>query len=140
MTPAQIKELAVKLKPYNYVVQRNWRNLPESITVENHDDLDLFCLDDHKGAIKTILQEYPMVDVRSNEDRYYPEVLGNQLLFMPEEYGGYKIPNKSSYYDALTYHNYLHKKDNPYAEELRRAFFDLYPKLRCVDDGVGYYE
>lgn len=139
MTPDQIKNLAERLQPYTYVVQRNWHNLPESIEVNGHGDLDLYCTDEDVNEIRLIIRELPLVDVRSPMDNYYPEELGKKLLENRRMHGGFYIPNTEAYFNALYYHNAVHKQNDPYKEELRETFLSIYPPVRPDDPGVGYY-
>ena len=135
----ELEILAKSLEDLNYVVQRNWRNLPESMVVDNHDDLDLFCSERDRDKIEEIIKDQPLIDVRSARDDYYPKDIGNALLQDTQEYGGFKIPNEVSYLLALQYHNYVHKENDPYGGEIRRTFLKLFPPVKCKDEGVGFY-
>ena len=44
-----------------------------------------------------------------------------------------------AYFNALYYHNLVHKEYDAYSKELERIFLSAYPPVRCTDKGVGYY-
>lgn len=131
-----------EIKGFIYVVQRNWENLPESCAVDGHDDLDLFCINGHKSMIRQIAEKYPdlHVDIRSEEDDYYPTDIGDHLLSNRLETKGFFIPNDEAAFEALFYHNLIHKNDNPYGKKLAQMFKAMYPPVRCKDSGVGFYD
>lgn len=116
MTPDQIAILAESIKHLEYVVQRNWENLPYSIGVEGHEDLDLFCSDEDRAELELLTHEYPLVDVRSPMDDYYPEEIADMLLVTRFQYEEFFIPTPIAHFLALYYHNAVHKKDNPYGD------------------------
>ena len=138
----RLENLFYDIKDYLYVVQRNFENLPETYVVGEHDDLDLFCADENKLPILAILSKYPEIkaDVRSAKDKYYPEHIGQMMLGDRDRIGIFIfVPNKKGYFFSLFYHNAVHKEDNPYGEKLKQLFLDVYPPVKCVDEGVGYY-
>lgn len=132
-------ELAKKIEHLNYVVQRNWANLPKSCEVGTHKDLDLFVSEEDRPELEEILQDYPLVDCRSKSDHYYPEEIGDMLLVGRRKFNGFWIPDSFYYFTALYYHNAVHKQGDPYKDELRQAFLEAYPPQKCTDEGVGYY-
>lgn len=132
-------ELAKKLKPYTYVVQRNWRNLPLTCKYGTHEDLDLFVSLEDKDALLDITKDYPEIDVRFPGDGYYPLYICDLLLQERREYKGFWIPSPEAAFLSLYYHNRVHKLDNPYQEELVKLFDIWMPPERCIDQGVGYY-
>jgi hypothetical protein len=131
--------LAEQLHPYQYVVQRNWENLPESYEVDGHGDLDLFCSDEDRAAVELICRSHPIpIDVRSPMDNYYPRALGTALLVNRRMYGGYWIPAPIPAFLAIWYHNEFHKEGNPYGKRLRELFKDIATPVRPDDPGVHY--
>lgn len=139
MTREQIDTLRQSIEHLPYVVQRNWQRLPEAIGTEGHEDLDLFTWDKYRAELELLTKEYPLVDVRSPMDNYYPKRLAEMLLVDSEIYNGWRIPNPVAHYLALTYHNKVHKNDDPYKDELEMLFFGMFPRVKCTDPGVGYY-
>ena len=79
---SDLEELFYGIKDLNYVVQRNFENLPGTYVVGEHEDLDLFCSDKDKIQLISIVSEYTKipVDVRSENDKYYPVTIGQMLL------------------------------------------------------------
>ena len=128
-----------KIKHLNYVVQRNWQNLPHSYSVDGHNDLDLFVSEADRAELEGIVGLDDEVDIRSATDSYYPDEINEMLLENRRTHGGFFVPSKRSYFLSLYYHDIIHKQDNPYKAELKRAFLDLYPAVKCIDDGVGFY-
>jgi hypothetical protein len=133
-----LKELAKLLKPYKYVVQRNWQNLPNSIEVDGHNDLDLFVSDDDYNEVVLLTKSFDFIDVRCPADNYYPPDISLLLLTDRQEYKGFYIPFDTAYFLALYYHNIVHKQGNPYEKELARTFLRMFPPVKCRDVGVGY--
>ena len=147
----QLTAFFKEIKDLYYVVQRNWENLPHHFEVDGHGDLDLFATDDHKHKILGILQKYPDIkcDVRSQEDDYYPFDLGDHLLSNRLDWNAREmahmdfpiyIPNDQAAFEALFYHNMIHKQDDSYKTKLRAMFKRMYPPVKCKDEGVGYYD
>ncbi len=136
-----IREFFKEIDGFNYVVQRNWDNLPNSYVVDNHDDLDLFSTNEDKKKIQEVLEKYPEIhcDVRSPEDDYYPWELGEFLLMNKVKGDGFWKPNDFNAFHALYYHNLIHKQGSPYEEKLNKMFKELFPPIRCKDKGVGFY-
>lgn len=141
MSELLLRKFFDEIKGFNYVVQRNWENLPFSYEVNGHGDLDLFSTDDDKRRIEYVLQNYPEIlcDVRSPEDNYYPEKIANLLLATREEDDGFFIPAPMAAFLALYYHNSVHKQGNPYGPKLNEMFNEMFPPVRCKDEGVGYF-
>lgn len=132
------------IKHLNYVVQRNWDNLPESCLVGTHVDLDLFVSEGDRAALEQILERFPdvevMTDVRSPKDDYYPSYIGVQMLTFTEWHNDIvSVPNEQEHFESLFYHNAVHKNDNPYGDKLKELFLSIHPPVQCKDGGVGYY-
>ena len=132
------------IQDIDYIVQRNWDNLPKSCEVDEHKDIDLFVNENERAILEDIIAAFylknTIIDVRSQRDLYYPEEIGYDLLKFPRIFNGFiKIPNKQSHFISLYYHNVVHKKDNPYDEKLKEIFLSAYSPIRCIDKGVGYY-
>lgn len=139
----ELRELFDGIKDLKYVVQRNWKNLPNSYLVDGHGDLDLFSTDEDKPKILDMLANYPEIpcDVRSPEDDYYPYEISMMLLEgRIKKPDGFYIPNPMAAFFALYYHNLIHKNNDPYRNELERRFKSIFPPVRCKDPGVGFYD
>jgi hypothetical protein len=127
---------------FPYVVLRNWENLPDSIELGEHSDLDLLVYDlEHwKEIFSDAKRTYPeprvqfkvdigdsyiLTDVRSLNDRYYPEHFSRQLLqFRQWNPRGFYIPDPGSFKIALAYHCVHHKGANIYPQWLGIATVD----------------
>lgn len=125
--------LAEILAPFDYVVQRNWIQDPE------HPDWDLFVSEEDYEPLKEAIRGIPDVDLRSPSDGYYPKHICDLLLKDKREWEGFKIPSPEAYFLALYYHAVVHKEVNKYDEELKRAFLEWIPPVKCIEEGVGYY-
>lgn len=132
-------ELAKKIQHLNYVVQRNWQNLPASCVVGDHDDLDLFVSDEDRAELEEIIKDYPLVDCRSKSDGYYPPVISDFILRRKLRHCGFYIPNGTAHFLSLYYHNLVHKEGDPYKEELEKIFLEIELPTKCTDSGVGFY-
>ena len=132
-----VEHLKVALAPFNYVVQRNWEELPN--LDPNHPDLDLFVSDEDYNDCLLITQEFPWVDLRHPSDNYYPEYISNLLLTDRQNYEGWAIPNPKASFLSLYYHAIVHKASNKYEAELRRIFLQWIKPIKADDEGVGYY-
>jgi len=130
-------ELLKALAPFNYVVQRNWQDLPD--LDPDHPDLDLFVAEEDYNDCLLVTQEYGFIDLRHPSDGYYPPYISQLMLIDRREHNGWAIPNKKAYFLSLYYHDAVHKKDNPYKTELRRAFLDWINPTEPDDKGVNYY-
>lgn len=136
-----IRAFFEEIHGFDYVVQRNWDNLPVDYAFDGHDDLDLFATDEDKRAIEVVLGRYPEVrcDVRSPQDDYYPEDVSSMLLMGRMEKDGFWIPAPLPAFFALYYHNLIHKQGNPYGKKLDDSFKAMFPPVRCKDAGVGFH-
>lgn len=140
MPQNELQNLLAELKNLNYVVQRNFENLPDSYIVGEHGDLDLFSTDTDKPKIEEIVRKYNIpCDVRSAEDLYYPEEIGQRLLTSRKLVHNFWVPSTYAHFLSLFYHNAVHKQGNPYGEKLKELFLELYPPVKCTDNGVGWY-
>lgn len=129
--------LAELLQPYNYVVMRNWVGLPELDS--EHPDLDIYVCEEQAEELRLACREYPWIDIRSPKDNYFPEDIERKLLVGRRDYNGFFIPSAQAYFLSLYYHNAIHKNNDKYKDELVRAFLEVYPPVKCIDEGVGYY-
>lgn len=136
-----LKSLAEDLSIFNYVVQRNWENLPVSYVVDGHNDLDLFTTDMARAEIELIVRGHGIpCDVRSPIDNYYPKYISDMLLEDSIEFNGFYIPTQKAAFFALYYHNAVHKTGDPYGERLRKMFLKWIPPVRCADEGVEFHD
>lgn len=132
------REFLEEIKDFNYVVQRNWEELPQGDT--DHPDLDIFVSLDDFNAVDLISKNYQFIDVRTEGDGYYPPKIEEMLLDGKTKcLKGYPIPNTFAHFMSLYYHNMVHKEDDPYKEKLEGLFKELYGVTKCIDEGVGYY-
>lgn len=122
---------------YEYVVLRNWENLPHNVTVGPHSDLDLLVYDFdhfkeiHSENIKEIFplprvqhkifigNDYVLCDVRYVGDNYYPIDFEVEILKSREKNErGFYTPNPVMHRVALGYHAVHHKGVNTYEKWL----------------------
>lgn len=130
--------LADKINKLNYIVQRNWENLPDLI--EGHDDLDLLCTDEDYEELVNLTRDWPYkVDVRKVSDGYYPVWLANRALIYKRLHNGFFIPDVESSFLLLYYHNLYHKNENPYSMKLSKLFKEWIPPIEPQDKGVKIY-
>ena len=121
---------------FSYVVLRNWENLPHSIELGAHSDLDILVYDiDH--WIETFPEAervYPsprvqfkqpigdsfiQIDVRYVGDNYYPKRFENEVLRKRVwNENGFYTPSSTHHLIALAYHAVHHKCANTYPEIL----------------------
>lgn len=151
---------------FEYVVLRNFENLPDSVEYGDHSDLDLLVYDfNHWREIFTEARaEYPMprvrfklpigdtfifIDVRSIGDGYYPADF-QQAILEYREYNprGFWTPSPLHHKLALAYHVVHHKNQNTYPnwlgdltaskllESLKKSTIGWVPP---VDKSVGAY-
>ena len=122
-----------------YVVLRNWDNLPHSIQLGEHSDLDLLVYDiEHWQEIfpqakraypnprvqfkLPIANSFIQIDVRYVGDGYYPKRFQKALLETREwSKRGFFIPNPVHHRLALAYHAVHHKNKNSYRRYLGDA-------------------
>ena len=136
-----LKSFLEEIKNLNYVIQRNWENLPDGF-IEGHEDLDLFTTEKDKPELVKIAQKYPeiKIDIRSYSDWYYPPLISNQLLTNRKlEKDLFWIPNDFVHFISLYYHDLVHKGGGHYTEKLKEIFKKIYPPTKCTDEGVGYF-
>ena len=132
------------IQSFEYVVQRNFENLPETYEIGDHKDLDIFCSDFSKGKIREIMLIYPelKIDVFSPKDDYYPKAIAEMILEDRHTIGKDSlifIPNARAHFFSLFYHNAVHKENGTYGKELEQLFLKTFPPIKCKDEGVGYY-
>ena len=134
-----LKNLASQIKHLNYVIQRNWKNLPNSMVVGEHDDLDLFVSEEDRSELELLIREQDKVDCRSEIDLYYPQEISDEMLIGRREYNGFWIPSAKAHFLSLYYHSKVHKAHDVYGEIIEEAFLEWIPPTKCTDEGVGYY-
>lgn len=142
---------------FNYVVLRNFENLPDSIELGDHSDLDLLVYDynhfleifpearaefpyprvRHKLPIG---DSYIFMDIRSIGDGYYPADFEKAILDTREwNYNGFYTPNPIHHRIALAYHAVHHK--NGVADEYKKYLGDVSVKelLEVLkDSNIGW--
>lgn len=124
---------------FPYVVMRNWENLPYSVELGLHSDLDLlvYDLDHFLEIIPEAKREYPhprvqfklpiensfvFMDIRSVGDNYYPRTFQENILKTREwNEKGFWTPNAMHHRIALAYHVAHHKNKNNYEKYLGTA-------------------
>ena len=142
---------------FKYVVLRNWDNLPDSIELGEHSDLDLLVYDighwmevfpsaervyEHpRVQFKVpIGDSYIQVDVRYIGDRYYPSKFENEVLntrVLNEN--GFYTPDQIRFRTALVYHAVHHKNKNSYKEYIGDSTVsEMLEALK--ESGIGYVE
>lgn len=126
---------------FPYVVLRNWDNLPDSVELGQHSDLDLLVYDlDHFLEIITeakrefpaprvrfqvpIADEFIYIDVRSIDDGYYPKHFAQNIINTREwNENGFYTPDPVHHRVALAYHAVHHK--NGVSHDYRRWLGDV---------------
>lgn len=124
---------------FQYVVLRNWDNLPDSVEYGDHSDLDLLVYDfNHFREIMTearvefpyprvrmrvpIGQDYIFCDVRHLGDGYYPVDFEKAILDTRVwNDKGFFTPDPLHHTLALAYHAVHHKNENTYQRWLGNA-------------------
>ena len=124
---------------FPYVVLRNWDNLPDSVELGVHSDLDLLVYDwEHFFEVfPMITEEYGLprvrcklemevgtiyMDVRHVGDGYYPKDFQKAILQTREFHeNGFYTPNAIHHAVALAYHVVHHKNMNVYQRYLGDA-------------------
>lgn len=117
---------------FQYVVLRNWENLPDSVELGDHSDLDLLVYDfnhwrevfpDAKAEFPlprvrfkiTVDDTYIYADIRSLGDGYYPADFQQAILDTREwNPKGFFTPDPLHHRLALAYHVAHHKGSNTY--------------------------
>ncbi len=117
---------------FEYVVLRNWENLPDSVEYGDHSDLDLLVYDfNHwREVFPNSHSEFPyprvrfkipindtyiFADIRSVGDGYYPADFQQQILENREfNKNGFWTPSPLHHRLALAYHVVHHKNSNTY--------------------------
>lgn len=163
-----LKELFKRMHDvdYQYVVLRNFENLPDSVEYGDHSDLDLLVYDySHwRELFPEALPQYPLprvrlkipiadtyifADIRSTGDGYYPADF-QQAILEHKEWNdrGFWTPSPLHHKLALAYHVVHHKNQNTYpnwlgdttAEELLKALKQsTIGWVPCTDKSVGAY-
>ena len=140
----RLKEFFKEIYEFEYVVMRNFENLPEDYEVGNHKDLDIFCSDLAKTRMKEIALKYPEIpiDIFSPEDDYYPEEIAETML---EDRATIRdvdttvyIPNSRAYFFSLFYHNSVHKENGTYGKEREQLCLKPFRPIKLKEEGVGY--
>lgn len=109
-----------------YVVLRNFDNLPEEIALGEHSDLDILCKNEYNSA--TILNAIKLqpcknrakyrinvgnsfinIDLRHPGDDYYDSMWENDILNSREKHRGFYIPGVENYKYSLLYHALVQK-------------------------------
>lgn len=121
---------------FQYVVLRNWENLPDSVELGDHSDLDLLVYDfnhflevfpEAKAEFPyprvrfklAIGDDYIFMDVRHIGDGYYPADFEQAVLDTREwNEKGFYTPNPIHFRMALVYHVVHHKNQNTYPTHL----------------------
>ena len=151
----------------NYVILRNFENLPEKIKFGKHSDLDILC--ENRDVAKLILNsvsttknpkrvqekvyvgdDYINVDVRYLGDNYYDEKWEKNIL-ETREYSnkGFYIQNTVNYIYTLIYHAIIQKRSisedyidriSDLCEELDIEKIDLKNEYKSLDCLKKYME
>lgn len=121
---------------FQYVVLRNWENLPDSVEFGDHSDLDLLVYDfqhfleifpEAKSEFPfprvrfkfPIGDNYIFMDIRHLGDGYYPADFEKAILDTREwNEKGFYTPNPLHFRVGLVYHTVHHKNSNTYPTHL----------------------
>ena len=142
---------------FPYVVLRNFEELPQSVTVGGHGDLDLLVYDlEHwmeifpqavrvhpSPRVQFILpigESNVYIDVRHIGDDYYPQEFEQAILDSREwNPRGFYTPNPLHFRIALAYHVVHHKGQNTYERWLGNVSVgELFDSLKKSD--IGWVE
>lgn len=134
---------------FPYVVMRNWDNLPHSVELGEHSDLDLLVYDlrhwmelfpdaKHVHAFPRVQFKVPvadsfiLVDVRHVGDGYYPrDFQMNMINLRTWNKNGFFTPNPDYFRMGLAYHAVHHKNNNKYERYLGpTSIEELYDALK----------
>lgn len=142
---------------FPYVILRNFEELPESVTIGGHTDVDLLVYDlEHwKEIFPEAVQVHPAprvqfsvpigdtnvyMDIRYTGDDYYPREFEQSILDSREwNTKGFWTPNPIHFRIALAYHVVHHKNFNSYERYLGNvSVTELFDSLKCSD--IGWVE
>lgn len=135
-----VNNLFESIKHLDYVVMRNWRELPAEMDYD-HPDLDIMVSVEHFEEMKLLCPDW--VDLRTPTDGYFPLEIAYPLLKERRDFRNFFIPSPQYYFLSLYYHATVHKAEDKfglYRKELRRAFLEWMKPVRCEDKGVGFYD
>lgn len=142
---------------FPYTILRNWENLPFSVELGEHSDLDLLVYDlaHWKEIFPDAKQVYPdprvqfklpigdsfiQIDVRYIGDGYYPTSFEKILLETKIwNKNGFFTPNSVLHRIALAYHSVHHKNQNKYQAHLGDTSVEELLKVLKESD-VGWVE
>lgn len=129
----------------DYVVLRNFQQLPECYVIGEHGDIDILCENqynlvnilDAEKAIKSktrarycinVNNEKVYFDLRFIGDNYYCKKWEKEILITRKKNGKFYIPNDENYKYSLLYHALVHKKN--ISSDYLETFNDLF---ECTD-------
>ncbi|MCP4651129.1 MAG: hypothetical protein GY853_13770 [PVC group bacterium] len=146
-------EMFKSIRCLEYVVIRNYENLPESVEFGPHSDLDLLFADKENvkefiritSAVATKKEGYRvqhkvmvgdnfiLCDLRVVGDDYFPYELASSMINNRVWYRHFTVPSEQDHYAGLLYHALIHKK---------RVSEDYMKRLglkRPKDKSVGFH-
>ena len=160
-----LKDMFTVIDDLVYVVIRNFDNLPDSVKLGPHSDLDLLFASradvdkfieltraektfkeayrvQHKVAIGN---DYILCDLRVAGDFYFPIALCTGMINNRIRYKCFWIPAEPEHSIALAYHAHIHKKHmtNDYRKKVKYSKQDILDAFtgrmyRPIDKSVGY--
>jgi hypothetical protein len=130
-----VAQLFEQLNEHNilYVVLRNWEQLPDSVEVGPHSDLDLLVHPAHVAKLDELWstertfpepfrvqrrvpvlgphgeQSFLLTDVRTADDGYMPELWSHQLLAARQQHKMFYVLPPKEHFLSLLYHAVVHK-------------------------------
>lgn len=160
-----INDMFYTIDDLAYVVIRNFDNLPDSVKLGSHSDLDLLFASkvdvdkfiQRTHAEKTFKEEYRvqhkvpigkdyiLCDLRVTGDSYFPVTLCVGMINDRIRHKCFWVPSKLFHSVALAYHAHIHKKrmTEDYKKRIRYSRGDIHGMFnhipKPVDKSVGYH-
>jgi len=158
-----VNDMFYAIDDITYVVIRNFDNLPNSVKLGPHSDLDLLFASRHDvnkfihitHAEKTFKEEYRvqhkvaigkdyiLCDLRVIGDMYFPLPLCVDMINIRIRHKCFWVPSEPTHSIALAYHAHIHKKrlTNDYRKRVRYSKCDILNMIEPTkpkDRSVGY--
>ena len=153
--PSCLVKMFDSIRTLEYVVIRNYENLPDKVEFGSHSDLDLLFADkkevkefiritnavpthkeDYRVQYKVVLDnDFILCDLRVVGDEYFPDKLAISMIYnrIWNDSRLFWIPNERDHYTGLLYHALIHKKR---VSEDYKARLNL---KRPKDKSVGFH-
>ena len=159
-----IEDMFCRMENLSYVVIRNFENLPDSVEMGKHSDLDLLFASRRDAeefvritnAERTFKESYRvqhkvvigdsfiLCDLRVTGDNYFPTDLSVEMVNSRKRLCCFWIPQDVPYSYGLAYHAHIHKKHmkDDYKDRIihnKYHVMSMYKPVRPNDKSVGFY-